>query len=99
MRWAWTGVDLEEELRQLDERLAAIHVSQDEHVDRFERLAHENRLFTRECVAMMQRAANRQEKALEKVFARTDDMLAEQRAQREALLRMLDRLGPAPGEA
>ena len=31
------------------------------------------------------------------ILARTDDFVAEQRAGREALLRMIDRLGPAPG--
>jgi hypothetical protein len=30
---------------------------------------------------------------------RIDDLIVESRAQRQALLRMLDRLGPAPGTA
>jgi hypothetical protein len=99
MRCAWSGYDVEAELRALDERYAAMARAYEGRVDKYERLTEDNRQFTRDCVAMMQRAANRQEKALEKVLARTDDILAEQRAGREALFRMLDRLGPAPGEA
>lgn len=55
-------------------------------------LIEEYRQFTRDCVTRMERAAARQEKHL-------DDLLDESRAQRQALLRMIDRLGPAPGTA
>ena len=59
-----------------------------EHQERIE----EHRQFTRECIARMERAEAREAK-------RIDDIIDENRAQRQALLRMLDRLGPAPGTA
>ncbi|MDX6649069.1 MAG: hypothetical protein QOJ97_1020 [Solirubrobacteraceae bacterium] len=99
MRCAWSGYDVEAELRALDERYAAMARAYEGRVDKYERLIEDNRQFTRDCVTMMQRAANRQEEALEKVFARTDEIIAEGRAGREALFRMLDRLPPAPGTA
>jgi hypothetical protein len=98
----WSGYDVEAELRRLDERYAERARSYEGLVDRYDRLAEDNRQFTRDCVAMMQRAANRQEKALDRYFkemrASTAELVAEGRAQREALFRMLDRLPPAPGE-
>lgn len=92
MRWPWTGVDVEEELRQLDRRWEEILARYDQHETDYRQLVDASHDFMREGIALMQRAAVRQEKAL-------DEVLAEQRAGREALFRMLDRLPPASGEA
>ncbi|MDQ4040666.1 MAG: hypothetical protein M3141_02835 [Actinomycetota bacterium] len=102
MRWPWTGVEVEEELRQLDARLADMQRAYEARDEQYALSQEYNRAYMRECVGTMQQAAARQERALAKVLAafdqRTADIVAEGRAQREALFRMLDRLGPAPDE-
>ena len=99
VRWPWTGVDVEEELRQLDRRWEEIQARHEQHVDDYRGLLDANREFMREGIALMQRAAVRQEKAIADLSRRTDDLIAEQREGREALFRILDRLPPAAGEA
>jgi hypothetical protein len=63
----------------------------------------EHRAFTGEMVTDMRRHAEERERAvnqrLEEIHEQNVELIAESRAGREALFRMLDRLPPAPGTA
>ena len=98
MRWPWSGI--QDELRLLREQ----HVR---HIEEY-------RSFTTELVMDMRRHAEARERAVDQRLdeihdetqailaeqrASREEMLAENRAGREALLRILDRLPPAPGTA
>lgn len=98
MRWPWSG--LQEELRENRREYA--------------RIAREHTRFTDRLIADMERKAEERERAVNRRLeeirdesrayrARTqiehEEMIAELRAGREALFRMLDRLPPAPGTA
>ena len=89
MRWPWSGI--QEELRLLREQ-------HDRHIEEYRR-------FTTELVLDMRRHAEQRERAVDRRLeeiheqnvehrARTEEILAEQRAGREALFRVLDRLPP-----
>ncbi|MDX6698073.1 MAG: hypothetical protein QOE65_1470 [Solirubrobacteraceae bacterium] len=94
MRWPWSGI--EEALRLIREDMAAAN-------RRYDRLLDEHRAFTRELVVDMRRHAEERERAvnrrLDAIHEETQEILADQRAGRQALLQMLDRLPPAPGTA
>lgn len=87
MRWPWSGI--QEELRLLREQ-------HDRHIEEYGRL-------TTELVMDMHRHAEKRERAvdhrLQEIHEQNVELLAEGRAGREALFRMLDRLPPAPGTA
>jgi hypothetical protein len=87
MRWPWSGI--QEELRLLREQ-------HDRHIEEY-------RSFTTELVMDMRRYAEQRERAvnrrLDEIHEQTQEVLAEQRAGREALFRMMDRLGPGPDAA
>jgi predicted RNA-binding protein len=87
MRWPWTGI--EEELRLMRRQIEDGNV-------RYERLIEENHRFTTECIMDMRRWSERKDRELD---SRLEEIVAEQRAGREALFRMMDRLGPGPDAA
>jgi hypothetical protein len=94
MRWPWSGI--QEELRLL-------HEQHERHKVDYDRLIEEHRRFITECILDMRRHAEERERKvnrqLEELHEETREILAEQRAGRQALLHVLDRLGPAPGTA
>ncbi|HVE67777.1 MAG TPA: hypothetical protein VNB64_04275 [Solirubrobacteraceae bacterium] len=94
MRWPWSGI--EEELRLMR---GEIH----EGNARYERLIEEHRRFITQVVTDMRRHAEERERAvndrLAEIHEQNVELIVEQRAGREALFRMLDRLPPAPGTA
>jgi hypothetical protein len=101
MRWPWSGI--EDELRLIREDMGAAN-------RRYDRLLDEHRAFTRELVVDMHRHAEEREREVNQRLEEIRDenrsmrgehaeMIAELRAGREALFRMIDRLPPAPGTA
>jgi hypothetical protein len=69
----------------------------------YNRMVGEHRAFTGEMVTDMRRHAEERERSvnqrLEEIHEQNVELIAESRAGREALFRMLDRLPPAPGTA
>lgn len=88
------------------ERMEAAYERMETSYERWAAREGDHREFIREMTARMQRAAEIQEAGLrrfgERIDAgtrRLDDLTDENRAQRSALLAVLDRLGPGPGPA
>jgi hypothetical protein len=101
MRWPWTGI--EERLDALVHEMSATRADHG-------RIVEEHRAFTTELVLDMRRHADERERAVnqrldeihqesQRMLADHGEFMAEQRAGREALFRMMDRLGPGPGAA
>ncbi len=56
----------------------------------------ESREFMREIVARIERGSREEVRVLQGLTDEIRDLIAESRAQREGLLRVIDRLGPGP---
>lgn len=101
MRWPWTGI--QEAIAGVQRQLERLEDQHERHKVDYDRLVKEHSRFTTECIMDMRRYSERKDRELDarldKIDAGLDETIAEQRAQREALLRMIDRLGPAPGTA
>jgi hypothetical protein len=94
MRWPWSGI--QDELRLLREQHEEHRRFYARSNERYDGLLEEHRRFTTECIMDMRRWSDERDRERN---ARLDEIIAEQRAQREVLFRMLDRFGPAPGTA
>ncbi len=89
-------------LERMDQRLARGNellgeVKDEMRLNREERA--ESREFIREIVGRIERGSREEVRVLQGLTDEIRDLIAESRAQREALLRMLDRLGPGPEPA
>ena len=90
---------LEELSRFTTELYADMRRYQDRKDRELDRRLHEMRERHEEWLAEQRARTDKIVASTDKIVAGTDDIIAEQRAGREALLRMIDRLGPAPGPA
>ena len=96
----WASID--EEIRLTREEIRLSREQRDRHAAMADRQAEafgDLRVFTQDMMSRMERLTRAQVKASEEHTAAVRELREDGVAHRQALLRLLDRLGPGPGES